>query len=250
MIPYRPILALIAAVAALFVSARLAYKLEFEGGINGEMNIPPDEEGVVVRSNEQDQLLGLSYVPADRRKNLKAFGLSDPLIDRTMRSIVNYERNSLDRIDALILDAPDLDQVHQAFCGRSNFNRPRYEALKFLVYEKSGRRNVINLDEANGLNYFDWADRAPIAGVYKALELRVEDARKDDATLMGVAAILLKAEDFAIEGDSPWGRGPHKWSWEDVVKKYDGAEELVVMYFAMFHVFAERMYTEDGLCAE
>jgi len=250
MIPWRPILSLIAAVAAIFVAVFLAYSLEFRGGPNGQMNIPPDEQRSGTRSVVQDQLIGLVYTKEDRKKNLKAFGMNQDLIDRTEKLILNYERNHIDRIDAMIADAPDTDQVYRAFCGRTNSKRPRYEALRFLVDEESGSRAAIDIDRADALNYFEWANRARISGVYKAVELVDDGQRKDDATLMGVTAILLSQEDFAIEGDEPWGRGSHKWSWDDVEKKFGFADDRAVRYFALFHIFAERMYAEGGLCDE
>lgn len=249
MIPYRPILALIAALAAIFVSVRLAYTIEFVGGQNGAMNLPPDEQRAETRSVVQDKLIDIVYSKENREANLVAFGLTEGLVKRTRDAITNYERNHLDRIDAMIDDAPDTDQLHHAFCGRTNNRRPRYEALRFLVDEDSGRRDAIDIDRADALNYFEWADRARISGVYKAVELVKDGNRKDDATLMGIAAILLQEEDRAIEGDAPWGRGSHKWSWDEVVRMHPVAEQRVVRYFSLFHVFAERLHAEGGLCA-
>jgi len=249
LISYRPILALIAAVAAIFVTLRLAYSIEFVGGQNGGMNLPPDEERAETRSVVQDKLIDLVYTKENRKENLKAFGLPTNLVSRTDDAIRNYERNYMDRIDAMIEDAPDTDQVHHAFCGRTNNRRPRYEALRFLVDEDSGRRDAIDVDRVAALNYAEWADRARISGVFKSVELVKDGNRRDDATLMGVSAVLLKEEDRAIEGDAPWGRGSHKWSWEEVVKLHPVAEQRVVRYFALFHIFAERLHKESGLCS-
>jgi hypothetical protein len=249
MISYRPILALIAAVAAIFVSVRLAYSVEFVGGQNGRMNLPPDEQRAESRSVVQDKLIDIVYSKENRKENLAAFGLPSPLIKQVEWRIVNYERNYIDCIDMMIDDAPDTDQVHHAFCGRTSSARPRYEALRFLVDEDSGRRAAIDIDRADALNYFEWADRARIPGVFKSVELIQDDNRKDDATLMGVAAILLEEEDRAIEGDAPWGRGSHKWDWNEVIRLHTVAEERVVAYFALFHIFAERMHREGGLCS-
>ncbi len=249
MIPYRPILALIAAMSAMLVAGALMYSTEYEGGAGGWLNIPRDEANASITSEFQDKLLDITYNAQNREANLKAFGLPDALVKRTMREIVNYERNHLDRIDALIADAPDVDQVYRAFCSTSNARRPRYEALQFLVDQDNGRR-PINLDNAEPLNYFEWANSARIDAVYKILELPKDGNRRDDATLMGVAAVMLEQEDLVIDGDTPWGRGAHKWSWDDVVKKWDYADDRAVAYFALFHIFIERMHREDGLCGE
>lgn len=249
MISYRPFLAVLAAGSAMLVAVMLIYTTEYTGGVGGWLNIPRDTENAAVRSEVQDKLLDLVYTKANRESNLKAFGLSEALIRRTMADITNYERNHIDRIDALIADAPVIDQVYTAFCSRSNARRPRYEALKFLVDEDNGRR-PINIDRAEPLNYFEWADTARVDAVYKVLELPADGNRRDDATLMGVVGVLLEQEDVVIDGDAPWGRGAHTWSWEDVEKKYPYADDRAVAYFALLHIFAERMYREGGLCGE
>ena len=249
MISYRPFFAALAALSSILVAVMLIYTTEYTGGVGGWLNIPRDTENAAVRSEVQDKLLDLVYTKANRENNLKAFGLSEALIRRTMADITNYERNHIDRIDALIADAPVIDQVYTAFCSRSNARRPRYEALKFLVDEDNGRR-PINIDRAEPLNYFEWADTARVDAVYKVLELPADGNRRDDATLMGVVGVLLEQEDLVIDGDAPWGRGAHKWSWEDVEEKYPYADDRAVAYFALLHIFAERMYREGGLCGE
>ena len=248
MISYRPFLAILAAGSAMLVAAMLIYTTEYTGGVGGWLNIPRDTENAAVRSEVQDKLLDLVYTKANRESNLKAFGLSEALIRRTMADITNYERNHIDRIDALIADAPVIDQVYTAFCSRSNARRPRYEALKFLVDEDNGRR-PINIDRAEPLNYFEWADTARVDAVYKVLELPADGNRRDDATLMGVVGVLLEQEDVVIDGDAPWGRGAHTWSGK-TSKKVSRRDDREVAYFALWHIFAERIYREGGLCGE
>jgi hypothetical protein len=249
MISYRPFFALLAAISALVVAFVLMYSTEFKGGVGGWLNIPRDTENASIRSEFQDKLLDLSYTKEERESNLKAFGLPDPLIRRTLKEITNYERNQLQKIDSLVAEAPDIDQVHKAFCSRSNARRPRYEALKFLVKEDNGRR-PLNLDRAEPLNYFEWADTARIEAVFRFLELPEDGNRRDDATMMGIAAVLLEQEELVIDGDAPWGRGAHKWSWEDVVIKWPYADDRVVAYFALLHIFSERVHREGQLCGE
>ncbi|HCH66974.1 MAG: hypothetical protein CL927_15550 [Deltaproteobacteria bacterium] len=248
MTSYRPLLAILAAISAMLVACTLIYTTEFTGGVGGWLNIPRDTENAAIRSEVQDKLLDMIYTKENREDNLKAFGLSDSMIRRTMADITNYERNHLQRMEeSLIEEAPDMDQVYAAFCSRSNARRPRYEALKFLVDEDNGRR-PINIDRAQPLNYFEWADTARIDAVYRMLELPTDGNRRDDATLMGVAAILLAQEGVVIDGDAPWGRGVHKWSWEDVEAKYPYVDDRAVAYFALLHVFSELMHKEGALC--
>ena len=189
MISYRPFLAILAAGSAMLVAAMLIYTTEYTGGVGGWLNIPRDTENAAVRSEVQDKLLDLVYTKANRESNLKAFGLSEALIRRTMADITNYERNHIDRIDALIADAPVIDQVYTAFCSRSNARR-RYEALKFLVDEDNGRR-PINIDRAEPLNYFEWAILRASMPCTRSWS-STPTVTAVNATLMGVVGVLLE----------------------------------------------------------
>ncbi len=249
MISYRPVLSFIVAVAAIFVTLRLSY-VEIAAGKDGP-SLPPTEARAKTMTKVRDLLLDIRYIEEDREANLKLFGLPDNMIRDAMERMKDYDRNSRLRIDQLIDGAPSIDQLHQAFCSRSSGRRPRYEAMVFLVDEKNGDRRTIDLQATSALEVQDWATTAPINRVYTTLELSESRERPPDATLMGVAAILLGAEDHVLQGDRPWGRGGRVWSWDEVLQnsRWRTADRRVVEYFSLMHVFAESMWREGGICS-
>jgi len=246
MIPYRPILSIIAALAAILFTLRLAW-IEMYSGEDGP-SIPPTEAMAGSVSKNRDPMIDIQWTDTDRESNLRAFGFDDAMVKDAVAKMVDYDRNSRPRIDELIEGAPDIDQLHKAFCSQNNNNRPRYEAIHFLVDEESGGRRAIELESTSSLNAQEWAIVAPINAIHQKLELEPGPDRKEDATVMGVAAILLGQEELALDGDRPWGRGSRKWSWEEINEKWSYADARVVEYFALMHVFAESMWREGGLC--
>lgn len=246
-IPYRPIMSAIAAVGMMILAGVLSYN-ELSVDEDGQNGIPPDIERVEDLVLVTDALLDIQYTAQDREKNLAAFGLPEPMIRDAVRKMNDYERNSHGRIVDLFESAPDVDTLILAFCSKRSTRRPRYEALHFLVDDKSGDRRAVDLQRTSMLNVQEWSELAAITRVYETLELNRAEQRRDDATLMGLAAILLGQEELALEGDRPWGRGARVWSWEEVHKKWPTIDRRIVEYVALMHVFAEVAWEEGGLC--
>lgn len=198
---------------------------------------------------KSDPLLSLVPVPADREKNLKAFGLPDPMVKKTLDRIRDLEDRKKDRLKLFLESVDDPTQIEDAFCGQTQELRPRYGALRFLVEEEQSTRRAISIDRVSGFKRQKWSLVSPIDEVYAVAELG--DDKHEDATLMAVAAIMLNREEDLLNGYKPWGRGfAATWSWEQVKKQYPGAEDRLVEYFALMHLTWELMAGTGGLCGE
>ena len=68
----------------------------------------------------------------------------------------------------------------------------RYAAMKFLMIDRGSGIRAADLDEVSSLELQQWAKAARIEAVYEMVEVQVE--RKDDATRMGLAAIIAGAD--------------------------------------------------------
>ena len=205
------------------------------------------EESEIARS-EQDPLLTLRYIASARQENLRKFGLDDDLIERVVRRIETMQAEHGRRLTRLLKNAGDPQAVADALCGEISSIRPRYSAMPFLVEESGGERRVLDLAKLQTIVAQPWAESASIAGVYGEVELAGED-RREDATLMGVAAILLAEEGSVFEGQPPWGSGLlATWSWEEVQERFPRAKGLVVDYFASTHLVVELAQQEGGIC--
>ena len=140
----------------------------------------------------------------------------------------------------------DADRAADVFCGMSKV-RPRYSAMTYLVKDERGQRDAIDLGRISRLEREEWALTAPIGEVYAEVEMATE--RQPDATLMGVAAILLRQESEVLERNSPWGQGlGGRWNWEKVKKQYPGIESRAVDYFAVLHLTMEVATRDGGFC--
>jgi hypothetical protein len=82
---------------------------------------------------------------------------------------------------------------------------PRYGALRYIINEEKGRRQVVNLRRVSGIEAQDWYLLSSVGEVYREAELL--DDRQPDATVMAIAAILLAKESELLDHNAPWGRG-------------------------------------------
>ena len=236
----RSIMAVACLVMSFGVAGYLIYKEEV---------VPPEVTASHVAITV-DPLLKTTYTEGSRKGNMAAFGLTDELVSRATERMRRIEDRHLRKIQLLIDGAADPTALASAICGQTTQIRPRYGALRFLVKEQQGRRDPLRISSTTGLEVQDWAQLAPITDVYGAAEL--SDNRKENATLMAVAAILLGKESDLLEGYSPWGRGllPGAWSWSKVVEQNPGIDERVVEYFALMHLFVEQATADGGICGE
>jgi hypothetical protein len=207
------------------------------------------EKTVRHRVERSDPLMDIKYTKANRKSNLSAFGLADQELEKALTRLDDMddaqERNR--SMLAMFLDqAGDQTRVDRAFCGSGQV-RPRYAAMAYLVKEEGGKRMALSLRRVSGLEYEEWAKTARIAEVYGELELASE--RKSDATIMGLAAILLGMEQQVIDHSSHWGEGLRgRWSWDKVKKDHPGVDERVLEYLALMHLSMEVATAEGGFC--
>jgi hypothetical protein len=209
------------------------------------LSLDPEQQHDVI---EEDPLIGLAYNAAQRRANLEQFGLDEDQVATTMDKIERLEAKGQDeRIKSMLKNAGDVQALGDALCGQLSDVRPRYAAMRFLVLESGGERDVLNINRASALSAQSWALEAPIAGVYETVELT--PAREEDATRMGVAAVLLRQEDAVLNGRTPWGTGLfNPWSWDDVSDTWPEADALVTDYFALMHLTAEMAQMDGIIC--
>jgi len=236
----RSIMAIACLVMSFGVTGYLIFKEEI---------VPPEVTASHV-AIKVDPLLKTTYTEGSRKRNMKAFGLPEALVPRALDRMRRIEDRHLRKIQLLLDGAADPNAVASAICGQTTQVRPRYGALRFLVKEQQGRRDPLRISSSTGLELQDWSQLAAINDVYGVAEL--SDNRKEDATLMGLAAILLAKETELLEGYKPWGRGllPGAWSWTAVVEQNPGIEERVVEYIALMHLFVEQATADGGICGE
>lgn len=205
-----------------------------------------EEAGQTVR--EEDPLLGLRYTPGERRGNLTSYGLDEGLVDQVMQELDRLEKDKVDKkLEKAFAEAGDPQAVADALCGDGANLRPRYSAMEFFVQEDGGKRTVINMRRGGALERQDWAIDGPIAEVYRVVEL--SDSRESDATLMGVAALLLSQEQQVFDYQAPWGRGLlSQWSWDEVLERYPQVQDQVIKYFAVMHLATETAQKDEGIC--
>lgn len=195
----------------------------------------------------EDPLLELQYTRGSRETNLQDFGLPNDLVVRTLDRIRDLEDRDKERIVLMLDDAPEPTELYDAVCGETSQRRPRYGALHFLVEDKAGLRRARPIRRVTSLDEQEWAKLSPIQAIYDHVELAEE--RQPDATLMGIAGILLGKEEDVLNNYAPWGRGlAGTWSWKRVVKENPSVEERVVEYFALMHLVLELAQDEGGLC--
>ena len=195
-----------------------------------------------------DPLLDIKFTKATRKSNLQSFGLADNELEQALRRLNDLDDGGRYRdIIWMFLDqAGDQTRLDRAFCGSGQV-RPRYAALAYLIKDEGGKREALDLRRVSGLEVEEWSKTARIAEVYGELELAEE--RKGDATIMGLASILLGREQDVIDHSAHWGEGLRgRWSWDKAKKEHPGVEERVIEYLALMHLSLEVATAEGGFC--
>jgi hypothetical protein len=230
---WRPWLVVAALVAAFLVNGVLLLR----------ERIPEPADKPVEAQIEP--LRHLEYRENNRRRNLTdGFGMDQALAERTGKQMEAYGKYK-PQLAKLLKDHAEV--VTEAFCPTDQLPQP-YAALEFLVTEVNGRRDVIAPDRLVVFESQEWfqSDRASIAGVYNALETT---GRREDATLMGVSAVLLGQERDVLEGNSPWSTSLFgTWGFAALKRDKPSIEQLAMEYFALMHVLTELANGQDGIC--
>ena len=228
-------------------------EMQDEDGDGRPDRIPPLEVKATTIGGAQDPLLGIDFTVESREKNFVALEWTHPW----PRERSNASRGLIPRTTKKscgrfwLPKGTTQARVQEAICGTTNDQRPRYGALQYLVETKpNGDRMVKEIRLMQGvLRPEDWAATSRWWEVYQKVEL-IGELREDDATIMGLAAILFRQEDKVLESIEPWGMpGSGEWDWEDVNDEF-GARESVSDYVALFHLVAELAHEKDGICSE
>lgn len=231
------------------------------GGINGYLlykeytwheeykGIAPPEFKKRIDEAKGDPLQDLKPTKANRKANLEAMGLTPEMVKRAIEKMEDLEETQGERFKILLDEVDPETELIDALCGQTQELRPRYSAMRLLVEDVEGKRMPIKLARATGLKRQPWSKVAPIGEVYRQAELGQE--RQPDATLMGVASILLSREPDLLEGRRPFGRSlASSWSWKGVVAESPGIEERAVDYFVLMHLAWEYAAGAGGLCGQ
>jgi hypothetical protein len=195
-----------------------------------------------------DVLRLVQYTKAQRRQNFRGmFGMTDELANETAKRMNKYSGQK-SRFEKMMKDDPTVAAA--VFCVRDFGPPPPYAALELLVREENARRNTISVGRLLKFEKQPWYANAPVDSVYKAAEMR--ENRRDDATLMGVSALLLSREPDIIENRSPFSQGSFgSWSFNKLQHDPKSAKitDMVRDYFSLMYFMAELANEQDnGIC--
>jgi hypothetical protein len=211
--------------------------------------VAESEKHVRHQVDRADPLGDLRYTKANRASNLQRMGLAGEELAQAQARIEDLDGGDgryRDVITSLLEQAGDQTQMAEPFCGTGKV-QPHYAALAYLVREDGGKRRAIEVTRVSALEAAPWAKTARIAEVYGDLELAPE--RKPDATVMGIAAILMGREQDVIDRRAYWGEGLRgRWSWERLKKDNPGIDQQVIGYLALLHFTMEVATEEGGFC--
>lgn len=244
---FRPVIVVAAVVLAIGLNAYLGYS-ELTPDEEGRTGIAPDELTVRHKVRKEDPLFDLQYLSARRLPNFQeSFGLPAPLAKRAVDRAVMISDEYSRKLGLMLRDTEDPTRLLDAICATAE-SRPRYAMLRYLVVQEGPERLPIDLKRVSSLELQEWGVLAPIDTVYETVEF--SDDRHDDATLMGIAAILAGQEDKVTKSQAPWGSGGlgRSWDWDRVVKEHPGIDTKLVEYVALMHVATEMAQSADGLC--
>jgi hypothetical protein len=210
----------------------------------------PDLEVKEEVTLDDEPLRHLNYVPSARLNNFLEMGMDEELAQTTSALVAGLQPNRERYLK--LLDEQALE-VGVAFCPSPSGLPQPYAAMQFLVVQEAGKRDVV--DALGGLFRFEvqpWYTkdgRAP--QVYNTLERTAR--RKQDATLMGVSAVLLSREEDAIRERGPWATsllgGVGFGAFATLKSENPRIAQLAAEYFALVHYLTELANEQDGICS-
>jgi hypothetical protein len=203
------------------------------------------QEDLVNEANK-DPLQNIQYISGNRDKHLADFGLPKKLRDAAFKKMTSFAKRKVKIVEWLQEEQGTLAPI---FCAGGLSQR--YAALSVLVVNESGQRRAYKPNELFTLEEQPWYDTVVVEQVYEHVEVTAK--RNDDATVMGVAAILLSRERDILAGNSPWGSSFFGgWSLEEVLASDETIEMDLINYFAMMYVITEiaNKTNESGICRD
>jgi len=204
------------------------------------------DEAQDLEISRTDPLLSLTYTPASRNKNFKDFGLTDDLVGAAAQRTARLEGKYKARFEEKLVEFAE--DVGWALCPGNRGLSQRYAVLSFLVEEQNENRKVIPPERL----YFEeqeWWEISVglVESVYDTFER--DKHRREDATVMGIGAILLRKEEDALARTSPWGTGMgSRWSFGKMNEDNPGLDKKLVEYFALMHLLTELANQPSGIC--
>lgn len=194
----------------------------------------------------RDPLSDTVYMPSTRVSNFRAFGFDDNLANATANQAARLATKYSPQIEGIL--EREADTLGAVLCGGPL--PPRYAALEVLVVEDSGALKVVDATRAYTFEPQPWFMGSQAEEVFKAVELRPD--RKQDATVMGVAALLLRRSDAVFAEERPWAPGllGGGWGVSALEKTYPQAIDELVRYFGLMHLVEELANAEGGICRE
>jgi hypothetical protein len=226
-------------VLALFVSLALNAALVIQEKVP-ELEVDEDPQ------LRREPLRLLTYSSRQRRKNFEVMGLDEEHRDRAATIADRLHKQNAKRYRKMF-EEQGLD-VARTFCPTTSGLPQPYDAMRYVVLEEGGQRDVI--DGTNALFLFEeqeWFGAAGADAVYNRLERR--QGRRNDATLMGVSALLLGRENEAVNERGPWSTGfLGGGSFSTLESENPAIRQTTAEYLALVHVLTEIANEPDGLC--
>jgi hypothetical protein len=227
------------------VSSLLVLAVVFNSVLMYLERLPTPEVRDELNKLYDEPLRKLTYLPGNRRNNLKVMGMTDDLADAAANHAARFAPQT-ERFRKMLEEHSA--EMTDILCPSEKLPQP-YSMLAYLVYEDNAVRYVVDPGTMQKLERNSWFDTENIPGLYDAFE-RVEN-RRTEASLMAVAAVLLNREDAALEGVSPWyrGRGIGSWGFQRLQNSEPRITALAIEYFGFMHFLTEiANEPQRGIC--
>ena len=209
-------------------------------------HVEPPRGSSDAKNEVSDKLLDLTFIASDRFQNFVDMGLPEDLAKASSEKARRLSsKTRLNGFQQMLQDARD--EVMPFACSNTGLH-PRYAMSAFLLVAENDELKVIE-PTAVAFEVGEWYSESRIVDVYNTLELNPK--RQADATLMGMAAVILKQEEKVIYSDPPFNHNSlmgSGWGWDRVDKAYPSAKKKIINYFSMMHVIGELASARDGVC--
>lgn len=189
----------------------------------------------------EDPFENVVWEATRRFQNMEQFGMSAEDAKEVTERTKFYMRQA-DRLERL-MDKQD-DLVGEALCYTGDLPQP-YALLEFTVEEKAGQRRMLQPVQINEFEPQLWFTDLNAMNLYQREERTSK--RREDATVLVIAAVLLGEEQSLFDRAGPYGTGPLT-GYERLKKKKPQVHVLVRDYFAFAHVLAELANKDGGIC--
>jgi hypothetical protein len=184
------------------------------------------------------------------RANFQKMGLTLQQADKASSKAENIFGNDKKKRKLLGLLRDYEEIVAPAVCPSAQRVAQPYGVLQLIVEEDLGTRNVLEVNRITEFRKQSWYDGASVEQVYEVIELGKN--RQADATVMGVAALLLSKEEDALKGAAPWSNGfMGRWGYDRLLSnpKTKRVEGMTSDYFALMYVLVTLANDErEGIC--